>query len=187
VSDIETNAFSYCYSLESVCLPYGVANVGGFLECRNLKDIVIPNSVTKILAGTFNKCYSLKSALIPNNVASIESNAFAYSLISYIVLPANLTSIANGLFDMCYQLTSVTVKGTISSIGSRAFYNCRCVGFYDFSSSSSIPTLSNTNAFYNMPSNCKIIVPDALYDEWIATTNWSSYASQIVKDSEFIR
>lgn len=187
VSDIETNAFSYCYSLESVCPPYGVANVGGFLECRNLKDIVIPNSVTRILAGAFNKCYSLKSALIPNNVASIESNAFAYSLISDIVLPANLTSIADGLFDSCYQLTSVTVKGTISSIGSRAFYSCRCVGFYDFSSSSSIPTLSNTNAFYYMPSNCKIIVPDALYDEWIAATNWSSYASYIIKDSEYIR
>ena len=31
----------------------------------------------------------------------------------------------------------------------------------------------------------KIIVPDALYDEWIVATNWATYASQIIKKSEW--
>jgi hypothetical protein len=46
-----------------------------------------------------------------------------------------------------------------------------------------VPTLSSTTAF---DSPKKIVVPDALYDEWIAATNWVSYASKIVKASEFV-
>jgi hypothetical protein len=45
--------------------------------------------------------------------------------------------------------------------------------------------LSNSNAFNSIASDCKIVVPDALYDEWKAATNWSTYASYIVKSSEF--
>ena len=44
----------------------------------------------------------------------------------------------------------------------------------------SAPTLSNTNAFTDIPADCEIRVPAALYDEWIAATNWSTYASKIV-------
>lgn len=38
-----------------------------------------------------------------------------------------------------------------------------------------------------MSSDCKIVVPDALYDTWIAATNWSSstIVSHIVKASEY--
>ena len=59
------------------------------------------------------------------------------------------------------------------------------MAYYDFRASKSVPTLSSTNAFKNIPSDCKIVVPDALYDTWIAATNWSTYASYIVKASEF--
>ena len=46
-------------------------------------------------------------------------------------------------------------------------------------------SLSSTNAFSSIPSDCKIIVPDTLYDTWIAATNWSTYASKIIKKSEW--
>ena len=59
------------------------------------------------------------------------------------------------------------------------------MSFYDFSALTTVPSLSATNAFTNIPSDCKIIVPDALYDTWISATNWSTYASYIIKKSEF--
>ena len=59
------------------------------------------------------------------------------------------------------------------------------MAFYDFSNHTVVPTLSNTNAFINIPSDCKIIVPDNLYDEWIAATNWSTYSSKIIKKSDW--
>jgi hypothetical protein len=52
--------------------------------------------------------------------------------------------------------------------------------FYDFTSHTSVPTLANSNAFQGIPADCEIRVPAALYDEWIAATNWSTYASRIV-------
>ena len=51
--------------------------------------------------------------------------------------------------------------------------------YYDFTSHTSVPSLG-INAFSNIPSDCEIRVPAALYDEWVAATNWSTYASNIV-------
>ena len=48
-----------------------------------------------------------------------------------------------------------------------------------------MPSLSNADAFSGIAFNCKFIVPDALYDEWIAATNWSTYASKIIKKSDW--
>ena len=59
------------------------------------------------------------------------------------------------------------------------------MAYCDFKDSKSVPTLSGTGAFNFTPSDCKIVVPDSLYDSWIAATNWSTYASKIVKASEF--
>jgi hypothetical protein len=57
--------------------------------------------------------------------------------------------------------------------------------YYDFSTHEIVPRLWNITAFTNIPSTCKIIVPDSLYDEWIVAANWSTFANQIVKASEY--
>jgi hypothetical protein len=48
-----------------------------------------------------------------------------------------------------------------------------------------VPTLGGTGVFSSIPSDCKIVVPDNLYDTWKAATNWSTHASKMVKASEF--
>ena len=50
----------------------------------------------------------------------------------------------------------------------------------DFRRANAVPTLSGTSTFTNTPSNKEIIVPDSLYDTWIAATNWSSTENNIV-------
>ena len=89
------------------------------------------------------------------------------------------------LFSECSSLSSVTIPSSITSIGSDAFNCCYSVAYYDFSNHISIPTLSNINAFNEIPSDCKIIVPDSLYEDWIVANNWSTYASYIIKASEW--
>ena len=44
--------------------------------------------------------------------------------------------------------------------------------------------IDSTNVFNYVPNDCKIIVPDSLYESWITASNWSDFASQIVKESE---
>lgn len=55
----------------------------------------------------------------------------------------------------------------------------------DFSQATAVPELSNTDAFGSTNSTFKIVVPDSLYNDWIVATNWSTYASHIVKASEY--
>ena len=183
VTSIGSNAFSNCYSLSSITIPYGVTSIGGyaFYYCSSLASITIPDGVTSIGEYAFYYCYSLSSITIPYGVTSIGSNAFpnCYSL-SSITIPDGVTSIGEYAFYGCYSLVSITIPNSVTSIGEYAFYSCYGMRYYDFSACTAIPTLSNTYAFRNIPSDCQMLIPSALYDEWKAATNWATYASYMV-------
>ena len=182
VTYIDSNAFGSCYSLASITIPNSASiSSSAFSGCYSLVSITIPNGVTYIDSSTFSSCYSLVSITIPNGVTSIRSNAFdyCYSLAS-ITIPNGVTSISSSAFYYCYSLASITIPNSVTSIGSGTFYFCYGLRYADFSHHTVVPTLLKTNAFNNIPADCEIRVPAALYDEWIAATNWSTYASQIV-------
>ena len=110
----------------------------------------------------------------------------AYSnMLKKVEIGNNVTNIGERTFYNCYSLTSVVIPNNVTSIGSKAFSNCSSVAFYDFRTHISVPTLLNINAFSIISYDCKIVVPDALYDEWIAATNWSTYIIIIIKQSEY--
>lgn len=122
-----------------------------------LQRVVIGSGVTSIGMSTFGSCYGLASVTIPESVTSIGSNAFSN----------------------CYTLTSAKIPEGVTSIENNVFSYCYGMVFYDFTTHTAVPTLANTSAFSGLPSDCEIRVPAALYDEWIAATNWATYASQI--------
>ena len=177
------SAFSSCYSLVSIVIPDGVASISSnaFSSCRSLASIVIPDGVISIEMQAFSGCYSLASIAIPNSVTNIGDNAFnSCSSLASIAIPNSVTNIGDNAFKYCYSLANIVIPDSVISINSSAFYGCYGMAFYDFTSHTSVPTLANTNAFTGILSDCEIRVPVALYDEWIAATNWSTYASQIV-------
>ena len=119
-------------------------------------------------------------------MGSTGNNGKVYcNMLRKVEIGTGVTNIRNDAFYSCYSLASVVIPNSVTSIGSEAFSSCYGMAFYDFSNHTSIPTLSNTNAFKNIPSDCKIIVPDNLYDTWITATNWSKYASYIIKKSDW--
>lgn len=208
-----SNFFSNCYSLKSVVIPNSVTSFGTtiFKSCVSLESIVIPDSVTSLSQKMFEGCYNLKSVVIPKSVTSFNTNVFSgCSGLSSIIIPNSITSINNYVFNncsslasvvipegvtsinmnafyTCYSLVAIVMPSTLKSIASNAFYQCLSMKSYDFRRHTSVPTLgaSSSDVFRNIPSDCKIIVPDALYDEWIAATNWSGIASKIIKASEY--
>ena len=183
VTSIRSYAFRYCYSLASITIPSGVTSIGNsaFYYCYSLASITIPDGVTSIGSSVFNSCYSLASITIPGGVTSIGSYAFryCYSLAS-ITIPSGVTSIGDYAFYYCYSLASITIPGEVASIGNDAFRYCCGMRYYDLSACTAVPALANTSAFGSIPSDCQMLIPAALYDEWSTATNWATYASYMV-------
>ena len=177
------NGKVYCNMLQAVEIGKNVTSIGNyaFSNCYSLSSVSIPSSVTSIGADAFSNCSSLSSVSIPNSVTSIGNNAFGgCTSLSSVSIPSSVTSIGADAFSNCYSLSSVSIPNSVTSIGNHAFYNCYGMAIYDFTKHTSVPTLSNSNAFQNIPSDCVIKVPASLLEEWKAATNWSNYASFIV-------
>ena len=183
VTSIGDRTFSNCSSLASITIPAGVTSIDSsvFDGCYSLASITIPDGVTSIGSSAFSSCRSLASITIPAGVTSIGSSAFyGCTSLASVTIPAGVTSIDNSTFARCFSLASITIPAGVTSIGNNAFQLCYGMRYYDFSACTAIPTLSNTNAFKNIPSDCQMLIPSALYDEWSTATNWATYSSKMV-------
>ena len=173
----------YQSAIEKVEIGDGVTSIGSnaFYNCSSLSAITIPVGVTSIDGSAFHSCSSLSAITIPDGVTSIGSNAFynCYSL-SAITIPDGVTSIGSNAFRICSSLSVITIPVGVTSIDGSAFYNCYGIRYYDFTHHTTVPTLSNTDAFTGIAADCEIRVPAALADEWKAATNWATYADYIV-------
>ena len=141
--------------------------------CTNLTSVNLPNITTVVSFGmtsAFRGCTSLTHVDL-SSLSSVNGS--------------------NGIQNAFYGCTSLThvdlsslssVNGYVA-IGS-AFYGCTALQEVKFNNATAIPAIA-TSTFQNTNSTFKIIVPDALYSQWITATNWSARASQIVKVSEY--
>lgn len=155
---------SYCTKaqIRSIVFPDGVETVNSAcVDCNYLEEAYVPDSV-KILNGTFQNCYMLKN----------------------VRLPAYLEEIAGGCFWECHQLEELIIPSTLLALNGACLYETSSLRKIDFSQHTFVPTLGQKQNYIN--ETCQIIVPDELYDEWIAATNWSAHADMIVKKSEAI-
>lgn len=189
VKTIGTRAFYFSSSIESISLPYKFDTFTNevFYSCTDLRYVTLSDSVSSLSASqVFYTCQSIDFLHLPDNITAIGTSVFnAVSAIDELILPAKLKTIGTSAFYTCFPLASLTMPSTLTSIAAQAFYNCAGMKYYDFSALTSVPTLSNSNAFTGIQSDCSIIVPDALYDTWVAATNWSSLANKIIKKSSW--
>lgn len=180
---IGSSAFQNCSNLTEIVLPdgLGIINSSVFSGCAKLESITIPESVTSIGYGSFIGCKSIAEITVPSKVTSIGMSAFSgCTALKDVILSEGLTTINSNAFQTCTALTEIAIPSTVTTMAGYVFYGCTALQTVDFSSHTSVPTLSGTYAFQNCPSTLQIKVPAALYDEWIAATNWSTYANYIV-------
>ena len=127
VTYIHNKAFQNCKNLKSVTIPNSVTGIGwgAFDCCSNLTSVTIPNSVTGIQDCAFRDCSSLTSITIPNSVTSIGEAAFLRcENLKSVKMPNKLTSIEDKVFFSCDNLTSITIPNSVTSIGKYAFGSC---------------------------------------------------------------
>lgn len=91
---------------------WGIKAIGtGAFEGKNLKSVVIPNSVTSIGDFAFRSIRGLKSVSIPDTVTSIGFQAFyGDSQLQSITLPAGVKELGYGSFGWCTALKSIEVS-----------------------------------------------------------------------------
>ena len=137
----------------------GSTETDGSVYRNMLQDVQVGISVTSIGFGAFLGCFSLVSITIPDGVTSIGDYAV----------------------NFCYSLTSITIPDSVTSIGSYAFNSCYGMAEYHLKPTTP-PTLSSTNAFTSIPSDCIIYVPQGCLNAYKTATNWATYASKMQEE-----
>ena len=138
---------------------YGLKASSNSYNRSRIKRVHIGDGVASIGFGVFYYCYALTSVTIPNGVTSIGGSTFSY----------------------CYSLTSVTIPNGVTVIDASAFSSCYGIAEYHLLPTTP-PTLSNTNAFNGIATDCIIYVPVGSLEAYQTATNWSTYASHMQEE-----
>ena len=113
--------------IKELVIPNSVTTIGNytFYGFSGLTSITIPNSVTSIGNDAFWNCSGLTSVTIPNSVTSIGNYAFhGCSCLTSVTIPNSVTSFGYGVFRDCSCLTSITIPNSVTSIGESSFSGC---------------------------------------------------------------
>lgn len=118
----------YVGASSEVIVPDGVTKLqySTFSECRQLLTrVVLPNGLLSIPESLLNNCTNLKEVVIPESVTTIENHAFfGCASLEKINLPAGLTEISQSLLGGCTALSEITIPDGVTAIGDSAFQKC---------------------------------------------------------------
>lgn len=172
-------AFRNCKSIRTINLPNTVTSIGAdaFSDCTALYDIssLSGTQITKIERNTFNGDTSLVKVSIPTTCKEIGGGAFNECTNIRTFDFKNVTTFGNSSFADCSSLSSVTLANGTNTIPFGCFYNCS--GIKSISLPNSIITISEM-AFYNCSSlTGHITLPSSLVtldNSAFYNTNFSS-------------
>lgn len=156
-------------------------------DILHLKYIAIPKSMNGFRING-NQTKSLRKLIFPSYTTSTTLQTFLYDTnsLTHFIVPGTYTTIPA---DRCRSsfIKSLIIPTTVTSISATAFiYNgsCREVHLQP----TTPPTLSNTNAFGSIGSNCIFYVPysadHSILEAYQSATNWSTYASQMQEEPQ---
>ena len=116
---------------------------------------------------------------------SMFNNCTSLTTVPELPAMAMFGSCYSQMFSGCTSLKRIKMNASSGNWGINMFYGCTSLELVDMTGSTGVPTLSSTGNFQNTNNTYKIVVPDSLYDTWIAATNWASIATHIMKKSDW--
>lgn len=121
--DIEGDSLKSNLGLQYVFLSDNVTlHERCFYGDSNLKQIKLPDTITKIPISVVSGCESLTYVKIPDSVKEIDTSAFSRTGLSKIILGKNVEVIKDSSFQNT-PLKEVYVYNPTMTIGPAAFYN----------------------------------------------------------------
>ena len=171
ITEIKSEVFSGCTSLQSISIPSSVTQIGNqaFTNCINLQTVIISNNNNLLYIGTvggsgstFANCKLLKSITLPRSTILQNNTFFNCTNLTNITFfdnqNTNATTFKNNVFLNCYNLKSIIIPDNVTSIGISAFSNCHSLGQITINNTSNLQTIQD-NAFNNCTSLSSIYIP----------------------------
>ena len=133
-----------CYAIGkddvSFSIPDGVMLIDDFAfeDCKSIKKVCIPASVTNIGDQVFSGCSNITEFWVDErnqSYCTIDGNLYTKDgkeLVCYaqgkndtsVTIPYGVTYIHNVVFDNCKKLTNVTIPDSVTRIEAAAFKGC---------------------------------------------------------------
>jgi hypothetical protein len=172
--------FGGCATLHSISFPY-VEEVGAqaFALDFGLSEVYLP-ICTSIASSAFLRCSAI-SSLTVTAVRSIGDDAFRQcNGLTEVNLP-NCASISGYAFAFCNYLVSVSLP-RVANMQNQVFYGCQRFSQLTIGTDwYMIPMYMGTLDATAFASGTGSIYVDAtMYDKWVASQGWSSFASLFV-------
>ena len=116
IQSIEGEAFYACEKLEHLRLPYTLKTLGTFGSCSKLKEVIIPDSVSKTYKGLFVGCKSLSKIKLPKGMKEIKPRDFANCKnLSTLEIPEAVTTVSMSAFSGT-KLKKITLPKNVTTI-----------------------------------------------------------------------
>lgn len=180
VEAILNNAFYECKELRGIVIPNSVTRIGdwAFRGCENLESLTLSNSVVEIGEKAFNGCAKLNAVNVPSSVVRVGKDAF-YKTPWYNNQPNGMVyigSVAYAYKGEMPQNTEIRLKEGTAAIVEDAFMNC--YGLKSIYIPNTLKLIGD-NAFSGCGSLTEITLPDGVTAIGGSAFNWCSSLSTV--------
>ena len=130
VTQIGHNAFDNCGNLFSLYISEGITSIGskavGGSLSSSVREIYIPNSVTKMGKSALSGNWSLTKVHLPENIQALPEELFMMDkALNTVDLPINIEEIPALCFENCESLNNINIPPKVHTINSSAFAGCK--------------------------------------------------------------
>lgn len=177
----QSNTGTYLYALKRFAIIADSTSTSVYTNYLNYSREVVAVYCDNFVQTSYSPmCYGMQNTVVSlppklnfaNNIAKYNNCFKLEHIIDFYERVGKWTNLNNAMFSSCGKLKTPLKFDAVTSIAASCFAQCVALPEIDFSNQTVVPTLANINAFTNC--NANILIPDALFDEWVASTNWSN-------------
>ena len=177
IRKIDQSALSNC-GIEEIVLHNGLAEICGFafLNCVNLTNLVLPDSVSILNSLALVGCSNLREITLSSSMTSLAKSVFKNSVnLAKVSIPESIVDFGDSCFEGCGQLTEIVLPSRVQTVGYQAFYMCTSLSKLSFNSDvnfmpSSINECNNLRQLIT-PSGWRLYVYKLPYQDKVLLSN----------------